>query len=152
MIRCQFKLNNQPMSIFECGAGQFPAFSGQGKHINQRHSVCLPNQGPIPTGSYYIFDRQTGGLTGSFRDLFNDRRQWFALYAADEKIDDFVHCDKVKRGAFRLHPKGSLGTSQGCIVIESKTDFQFISALLRASKPVAVPGSNLMAYGVVVVN
>lgn len=147
MIDCRFKLNNKPMSIFECGATHFPAFSGLGKHVNQSGSACLLNEGPIPPGTYYIFDRQSGGMIGLFRDMFNDRSHWFALHAIDGKIDDETYCNEVKRGAFRLHPKGPLGQSQGCIVIENPSDYQFLRTILTNSTPEAVPGSTLMAYG-----
>lgn len=151
MIDCTFKLNNKPMSIFKCGATSFPAFSGLGKHVNQWGSACLASEGPIPPGNYYIFDRQSGGLTGPFRDMFNNRSHWFSLYAIDGKIDDVTYCEKVKRGEFRLHPKGPTGRSEGCIVIESPRDFQFLRTILTSTTPVAVPGSTLMAYGKVVV-
>lgn len=151
MIDCKFELNNKPMSIFWCGATQFPAFSGLGAHVNQRAAACFVGQGPIPPGTYYIFDRQSGGMTGPFRDLFNDRSHWFSLYAIDDKLDDETYCNKVKRGLFRLHPKGPTGRSEGCIVIESPKDFQFLRTILTSGTPVAVPGKTLKAYGKVVV-
>ena len=151
MIDCTFKLNGKPMSTFKLGATSFPAFYGLGKHVNKRISACIPNQGPIPPGTYYIFDRQSGGLFGPLRDLFNDRDQWFVLYAIDEKIDDETFCNEVKRGSFRLHPKGIRGISQGCITIDSKTDYQFLRTILKNSKQEPVPGSQLLAYGKVVV-
>ena len=151
MIDCKFELNGEPMSIFWCGATHFPAFSGLGKHVNKRISACIPNQGPIPPGTYYIFDRQSGGLFGPLRDLFNDRDQWFALYAIDDEIDDEAFCEKVKRGQFRLHPKGSTGRSEGCVVIEKKTDYQFLRSILKKSEQVEVPGVELKAYGRLVV-
>lgn len=151
MIDCTFELNGKPMSKFKCGATSFSAFSGMGEHINRRISACIPNLGPIPPGTYYIFDRQSGGLLGPLRDLFNERSQWFALYAADEKIDDETYCKKVKRGNFRLHPKGIRGISQGCITIDSSHDYQFLRTILKNSKQESVPGSDLLAYGKVVV-
>jgi len=151
MIDCTFELNGKPMSTFKCGATSFPAFSGRGKHVNKRVSACIPDQGPIPPGTYYIFDRQSGGLFGPLRDLFTDRDQWFALYAIDGKIDDETYCNKVKRGNFRLHPKGIRGISQGCITLNSKKDYQFLRTILKNSKQVPVPGSELLAYGKVVV-
>lgn len=151
MINCTFELNNKAMSTFKCGATSFSAFSGLGKHVNSRLSACIPNQGPIPPGTYYIFDRQSGGLFGSLRDLFNDRDEWFALYAIDRKIDDATYCNEVKRGNFRLHPKGIRGISQGCITLDSKADYLFLRTILKKSKQEAVPGSELLAYGKVVV-
>ena len=151
MRNCTFELNGKPMSTFKCGVSSFPAFSGIGKHINRRFSACITNKGPIPPGTYYIFDRQSGGLLGAFYDMFNDRSNWFALHAIDGKIDDETYCKEVKRGAFRLHPKGDVGISRGCITIESRTDYQFLRTVLRNSPPQAVPGSTLKAYGKVVV-
>lgn len=147
MIDCLFRLNSKKTSNFICGANAFPAYSGKGNRINQLVAACIPNEGPIPPGVYYIFDRQSGGLLGAFRDLFSGRDEWFALYAADERIDDNMICDKVSRGQFRLHPKGSLGRSEGCIVIERQTDFQMLRTMLKAAKQVQVPGLDLKAYG-----
>lgn len=151
MIDCTFALNGKLTSIFKCAASSFPAFSGYGRHINQRGSACLLGAGPIPPGTYYIFDRQSGGVLGAFYDMFNDHSDWFALHAIDKKIDDETYCSKVKRGAFRLHPKGMRGISEGCIAIEKKTDFQRLRTILKGSPPIAVPGITLKAYGKVVV-
>jgi hypothetical protein len=133
------------MSTLKCGAASFPAFSGFGLHVNRRISACIAGVGPIPPGTYYIFDRQSGGLLGPLKDIFNDRSDWFALYAIDGKIDDETYCNKVKRGSFRLHPKGALGISEGCITIESHADYQRLRAMLKGSPPVVVPGSPLKA-------
>jgi hypothetical protein len=151
MLDWTFELNSQPLSALKHGAISFPAFSGLGNHVNRRIAVCIANEGPIPTGTYYIVDRQTGGLLGPVRDMFGKHSDWFALYAIDGKIDDEVYCEKVKRGNFRLHPKGVYGISQGCITIESTADFQRLRLILKNSKQESVPGSNLFAYGKVVV-
>lgn len=151
MINCTFELNSKPMSALQCGASSFPAFSGFGSHANKREYACHASVGPIPHGAYYIFDRQSGGLLGPLRDIFSDRKDWFALYALDGKIDDATYCNKVKRGSFRLHPKGPLGISEGCITIETHGDFRRLTALLKGSAQVAIPGSDLKAYGKVVV-
>lgn len=151
MYECSFDLNNKPMSAFKILATSFPAFSGLGAHVNRRISACHENVGPIPPGTYYIFDRQSGGLLGPLYDMFNEHSNWFALHAIDSKIDDETYCDQVKRGSFRLHPKGDLGISRGCITIESQSDYQKLRAILKSATPVAVPGSTLKAYGTVVV-
>lgn len=151
MHRCTFELNDKPMSAFTIGAASFPAFSGRDSHINKRVSACFVNLGPIPPGEYYIFDRQGGGRLEMFRNLFNNNSEWFALYAIDGKIDDETYCNRVKRGNFRLHPKGPRGISEGCITIEKLTDFHFIRAILKSTTPSAVPGSDLKAYGKVTV-
>jgi hypothetical protein len=151
MIDCTFELNGKPMSTFKCGATSFPAFSGLGKHVNKRVSACIPNEGPIPPGTYYIFDRQSGGLLGPLKDLFTGRDEWFALYAIDNNIDDETYCKKVKRGLFRLHLKGPFGKSQGCIVIESEKDFLFLKTILKNAKTKTIPDVGLEAYGKVIV-
>ncbi len=151
MIDCKFELNGKPMSTFWCGATRFPAFSGLGEHVNRRASACILNKGPIPPGTYYIFDRQSGGLLGPLKDLFTGRDEWFALYAIDNFIDDETYCKQVKRGLFRLHPKGRFGISQGCIVIESRKDFLFLRTILKNTKSKTIPNVGLEAHGKVVV-
>ncbi len=146
-----FELNNKPMSVFASGVISFPAFSGLGVHVNQRVAACLGGIGPIPPGTYYIFDRQSGGLFGPLKDWLTGRDQWFALHGIDDHIDDEIYCEKVKRGQFRLHPKGPSGRSEGCIVIDNSTYFLHLRTLLKSTSPVAVPGSPLRAYGKVVV-
>ena len=147
MIECIFTLNDKPMSTFGCGSVSFPAFSGLGEHANRRLFACVAGIGPIPPGTYYIFDRQSGGLLGPLRDIFTQRDDWFALYAIDGHIDDEAYCESVKRGNFRLHPKGASGRSEGCVVINQKPDFLRLYAMLKSAAPVQVPGSSLKAYG-----
>lgn len=102
-------------------------------------------------GTYYIFDRQSGGTIGPLRDFFSGKDQWFALYAADSKMDDETICLNIMRGQFRLHPKGRLGVSKGCIVVENKSDFATIRALLKNTSTIKVPGLDLETYGRVIV-
>lgn len=147
MINCTFKLNNQPMSKLTCGSTSFPAFSGTEAHRNKRISMCIPNKGPIPTGTYYIIDRQSGGLLGPLRELFSSKDQWLALYAIDKKIDDSTFCQKVKRGQFRIHPKGALGISEGCITFEKMSDFNFFKSIIKETKKCKIPGTEIEAYG-----
>lgn len=64
MFNCKFELNNQPMSVFQILTASYPAFSGLGREINKRSSACLQNVGPIPPGTYYIVDRESGGVLG----------------------------------------------------------------------------------------
>lgn len=152
MIDCTFSLNNRSMSVFKCGAASVPAFSGLGARANRLEFACMAGVGPIPPGTYYIFDRQSGGTLGWVRDLFSGRSEWFALYAIDGKIDDETLCNEIKRGSFRLHPKGPLGISEGCITSENRNDFQRIRSILKNATPQAVPGTELQAYGKVVVS
>lgn len=151
MHQCTFKLNNEPMSAFCVGASSFPAFSGLEPHVNLRASACVPDLGPIPLGSYYIIDRQSGGRLGWLYDMVGDKEDWFGLYAADKRIDDWTYCNEVRRGNFRLHPKVGRGISRGCITINRPTDFHVIRHLLRASKKMQIPGTQLFAYGKVAV-
>lgn len=151
MLNCSYELNGKSLSKFVCGAQSFEAFSGNGKHKNKPASVCVPNDGPIPRGKYYIVDRQSGGKLGWLYDSFNGKDKWFALYAADNKIDDNMFCNKVRRGEFRLHPKGTLGISLGCITIEKKSDYDKVYKLLKATKKEKIPGTKLATYGIVIV-
>ena len=98
MIDCTFELNNKPMSVFRCGATSFPAFSGLGKHVNRRASVCIPSEGPIPSGHYCIFDRQVGGLSGPFDRLFGERRDWSA------SLWEIAIKSGLRRKDFRIDP------------------------------------------------
>lgn len=151
MKECTFELNGKPMSVFKVGATSFPAFSGLGVHTNLRTSACFANQGPIPPGEYYILDRESGGRLGWIRDLWSGKGSWFALYANDGVIDDETWCEQVKRGQFRLHPKGRVGISKGCIVIDQVSDFQFLRSILKGGGLKNIPYSELKAYGKVIV-
>lgn len=151
MLLCTFELNDEPLSAFKVASLAFPAFSGQGEHANKRSKACIRSFGPIPTGSYYILDRESGGRLGALRDFFSGRSDWFALYASDGQIDDETLCDEVKRGNFRLHPKGSIGRSEGCIVIDKPSDFLQLRTILKSLKPMDIPGSKLKAYGTLIV-
>lgn len=133
------------------GASSFPAFSGLGDYANKRPLACSPNLGAIPPGMYYILDRPSGGRLGWLRDSVLGRTDWFALYAVDGKIDDETWCDKVRRGEFRLHPKGNLGISQGCIVIDKMDDFQLLQYRLRAQPAIHVPEASIDVWAEVVV-
>ncbi|WP_230414029.1 DUF2778 domain-containing protein [Collimonas silvisoli] len=141
------------MSVFSIGALSVPAFSGKDADVNRRAAMCSRSTGPIPSGQYHIFDRQSGGKLGPLWDILSgsDKSEWFSLYAIDEKIDDYVICNHIKRGNFRLHPKGRYGISEGCITIEHMSDFQNIRAILKDRPQVAVAGTSLKGYGRVTV-
>lgn len=151
MRQCTFLLNGEKMSLLNLGGLSFHAFSGLGVHVNQRSSSCVLNQGPIPMGSYYVTDRQSGGRLGWLYDSIGGMDQWFALYADKERIDDEMWCDQVKRGHFRLHPKGRRGISQGCIVIDQPTEFQRLRQILRAGSGKKIPGTDMVAWAKVIV-
>jgi hypothetical protein len=139
MIECAFTLNGANMSSLTCGSLSFPAFSGMDRHRNQRGAACIPHSGPILPGTYYILDRQSGGMPGPLGDLFNDRRDGFALYAMDGKIDDEVFRHLVRRGHFRLHPNGRMGISEGCITLDHTVDFHRLRSILKRPRTAASP-------------
>ncbi|WP_454757394.1 DUF2778 domain-containing protein [Cupriavidus campinensis] len=151
MLECTFELNGKAMSALRCGALAFPAFSGLATHVNRPEFMCTLDSGPIPRGTYFIIDRQSGGLLGPIRDAWSGKGDWFALYAIDRKIDDYTYCNAVKRGNFRLHPKGDLGISKGCITIDNPMDFYRLRGLLKGQKLSPIPGTKHLAYGKVVV-
>jgi hypothetical protein len=129
----------------------YPAFSGLGSDVNRSIAACSAGNGPIPQGRYYIIDRESGGMLGAVRDAITGRGEWFALYAADKNIDDYTFCNEVRRGNFRLHPKGPRGISNGCIVIESEIDFRSLRHLLRSKAPTPILGTKYAAYGMLTV-
>ena len=148
MIDCTFELNNEPMSKFKCYGFAFPAFSGSKNYVNKRSAACVAGVGPIPPRTYYIVDRESGGRLAALRDLWHGRTDWFALYADDGIIDDVTFCDKVARGEFRLHSKGMLGISKGCIAINEKIDFYRLRDIFKSTNKIEVEGSvGLFAYG-----
>ncbi len=151
MIECTFELNDKPMSALKIGALSVPAFSGQDWYTNRKTAVCTVKLGAIPPGRYYILDRESGGLLGPLRDLWNKKKDWFSLYADDGKVDDVTYCELVKRGQFRLHPKGLGGVSEGCITIENEADFYRIRAILKGTQQAPIPGTPLKTYGRVLV-
>lgn len=151
MLDCSFDLNGKEFSDFVCDGKSYQAFSGMSGNRNSKQAACVKDIGPIPPGTYYIVDRQSGGLLGWARDYVRGTDVWFALYADDGTVDDETFCDKVSRGNFRLHPKGPLGISKGCITIEKQADFDTIRALLLATKKGVVPGTKIDTYGKVTV-
>lgn len=100
MPSCTFVLNRQTMSSVISPVGWFAAFSGNGPHRNNPDSQNVANDGPIPTGSYYIVDRKSGGALGPLRDWVLGRDEWFALYRDDGSVDDATFVQSVARGQF----------------------------------------------------
>jgi len=144
------------MSEFKIGVLSFAAYSGQERYINKASGICIPKYGAIPVGRYYIFDRRSGGLLGPWKERLNlngnNKSEWFALHAIDGDIDDDrLLCEGIVRGLFRLHPKGTLGKSEGCITIDQLADWHRIREILTDVPKVSVPGSALKAYGEVTV-
>lgn len=63
---------------------------------------------------------------------------------------DTTFVQGVRRGSFRLHPKGQLGLSKGCITIVNPSEFDSLQRFIRVRPPeLLVPGSTLKAYGTV---
>jgi len=155
-INCTFELNKQPTSRFTCtGFGGVVAFSGDGPGLNNPDATGIRDVGPVPTGTYYIVDRESGGFLGPLRDAWTrygvgttDHTKWFALWHPE--TGDHVMVGGARRGEFRLHPMGRAGLSQGCIVILNPVDFNRLEHYLRSSKPeIPIPGTHRKAYGTV---
>ncbi|HIB8955246.1 TPA: DUF2778 domain-containing protein [Enterobacter ludwigii] len=158
MIIARYALNGLPTSILTvAGIGNFPAFSGQ---MYGRNNVTMSSRkdiGPIPPGRYFIVNRQSGGRLGAITDFElknfygTDRSVWFALYKEDWQIDDSVFVEGVKRGAFRLHPVGPRGLSEGCITLCQQSDFDYLKEALMNTTMMPVPCSSFKAYGTITV-
>ncbi|TKC80419.1 DUF2778 domain-containing protein [Trinickia terrae] len=155
-LRCTFALNGQSTSFLKCpGVGVMAAFSGHGAGRNNPNATGREDVGPIPRGTYYIVDRQSGGRFGWFYDLWGkygygstDHTQWFMLW--NGRTGDSTYVGRVKRGSFRLHPVGRMRLSDGCITVMSPPKFaQFADALRKSGADISVPGTTLKAYGTV---
>jgi hypothetical protein len=144
-----FTLNGQPMSSVVGPDGvATPAFSGLGESKDDPSKTGDAYSGPLPTGSYYIVDRPSGGLLGKIKDFFRpEKGTWFALYRNDGKIDDSTTVNGTVRGSFRLHPKGPLGISEGCITVNNQSDYIRLSFQLMSAKPANIPGTSIRYYG-----
>ena len=123
-------------------------FSGDGVHKNNPKSQNIPKNGPIPQRSYYIVDRESGGMLGWIRDWFSGKDEWFALLADDGKIDDETFVGTVRRGEFRMHP-GSL--SYGCITFSDASWYDEMRQILLKTSKMTIDGSSIKAYGKVTV-
>jgi len=135
-----------PFNLF--GVGVFMAFSGQGFCRNNLSCMANAGDGPIPSGKYWIVDRQEGNWLSQKRVELKDsankilgRREfgksdWFALYRDDWGIDDGTWVEDVYRGLFRLHPGR---VSKGCITIAHDSDFAIIRQALFNTQLVQVP-------------
>jgi hypothetical protein len=155
-VRMRYSLNQQTTSTLHVpGLGDFVAFSGDQEGRNNPDGIAWKNVGPIPPGVYYVVDRQSGGPASRFIDYLYeslprgvDKNEWFALWQC--ALCDSQNIDGVTRGNFRLHPRGPLGLSEGCITIDNMDDFQKIAGYLRSHDvDLPIPGSSLKAYGTV---
>ena len=154
-IACTFTLNRRPVSQLVCpGIGSFAAFSGLGEGRNNPAMVNRANIGPLPTGRYYIVDRQSGGRLGWLRDWqkrtfgSTDHSLWFALYRDDGTVDDKTSVEGVERGSFRLHPIGPMGISEGCITLILPADFTRLHDALKRGSTTPIPGGGV-SYGTI---
>ncbi|WP_116135960.1 DUF2778 domain-containing protein [Trinickia diaoshuihuensis] len=155
-IQCTFSLNGKETSLLSCpGVGAIAAFSGRGVGRDNPAAVAKEDVGPIPKGTYYIIDRQSGGRLGALRDFWNaygvgttDHKKWFMLW--NSQTGDSTMVDGIKRGSFRLHPMGPMGLSEGCITVVNGDQFNRLADYLRSRAPdLPVPGSGFKAYGTV---
>nr|WP_236669311.1 DUF2778 domain-containing protein [Burkholderia gladioli] len=110
--------------------------------------------GPIPKGTYYILDRQSGGHAGWLYDArgkyecgITDHTEWFALWNASTA--DSTYVGNAKRGHFRLHPMGPRRLSEGYIFVTNPTTFDRPVDFLRPSSADLPPGLSFKAYGTV---
>ncbi|WP_263064080.1 DUF2778 domain-containing protein [Dickeya dadantii] len=145
--------NFSPLSF--PGFGTYLAFSGNNQYRNHSGCTAIPNNGPIPAGKYWIVDRPTAGLRSKTITFFKDiasgikHAEWFALYQDDGIIDDYAWVNGVKRGNFRLHPRGRGGISEGCITLQHITDFYALRNFLLHTTMIKIPRTNLSAYGTI---
>jgi hypothetical protein len=155
-VRCTFNLNNKEKSELWCsGFGTVTAYSGTKGGRDNPSATDAENVGPLPIGTYYIVDRQSGGTFGWARDLWSeygwgttDRTHWFALWNPNAGDTTMIH--GIRRGAFRLHPEGLMQLSEGCITVVSRIEFDNLQRYLRSRKAdTPVPNSILRAYGTV---
>lgn len=163
MIYCRMDLDKvspdgKTILLYCAGVGIFPVFTGLAPYTNKAGCASREN-GPIPTGKYWIIDRPRGGICTRVRNEFqslwtgNNYDEWFALYRQDGVLDDGTWLYYTHRGNFRLHPlrpDGS-GYSDGCITFFNQHDFQTLRHALLAAHIEPVPDSNLRAYGEVTV-
>ncbi|MEM5372352.1 DUF2778 domain-containing protein [Paraburkholderia azotifigens] len=155
-VHCTFTLNRKDTSTLVCeGYGTVEAYSGQMDGRDNPDRVATPKIGPIPPGTYYLIDRQSGGVMGWAYDaagdrfgFSTDRSKWFSLF--NPRTGDVTMIDGVRRGEFRLHPEGPAGLSEGCITLVNPAEFELLQRYIRRSPPrLPVPGSTFKAYGTV---
>ncbi|MEM5435650.1 DUF2778 domain-containing protein [Paraburkholderia diazotrophica] len=155
-VKCIFILNKQESSTLTCeGTAPVDAFSGTGQGRDNPDDTAMENVGPLPKGTYYLVDRQSGGYLGFLYDWWDahaygstDRHTWFMLW--NPLSGDTTNVNGIKRGNFRLHPKGPLGLSHGCITVVAPYEFDRLQKFIRSrGQTLPVPGTTLRAYGTV---
>jgi hypothetical protein len=160
-LQGKFLVNNKmfsPLTI--CGVGAFLAFSGNYTYRNRGGCTAIRNNGPIPSGRYWVVDRPSGGIRSRIRTWATDavnsmlgtpthHDEWFALYRDDNIIDDYTWVNGVERGNFRLHPVRGDGVSLGCITVQNLSDFHTIRRALLHTSTVSVRNTGLRAYAII---
>lgn len=159
-LKGKFTVNDADFSpLLMYGIGTFMAYSGNREYRNRAGCIAVPDNGPIPDGLYHIVKRSTGGWIGIIRTDLHDsyswltstpviKYEWFALYRDDGRIDDYTWVNNVERGNFRLHPRGPLGVSLGCITLQHRTDFIAIRQALLCTSQVKLR-NGLMSFGTI---
>lgn len=72
----------------------------------------------------------------------------FAVFTIDSDIDDFMSCENVRRGQFRLQPVGDEGISLGCITVINRSDLKLLRTKILSHSPKVVGKERVRAYGV----
>lgn len=71
-VNCTFILNKRKTSTLSCsGFGDLRAYSGHNEGRDNPEAVALEGLGPLPKGTYYLVDRQSGGVVGPLRDWWS---------------------------------------------------------------------------------
>ncbi|WP_329958882.1 tlde1 domain-containing protein [Paraburkholderia sejongensis] len=71
------------------------------------------------------------------------------MYRSSRQSATLNWLNGVKRGQFRLHPKGGRGLSIGCITVENYAEFSTIRRSLLHTGTVQVGSTGLLAYGTI---
>lgn len=156
LVYCTYVLNGEPLSRLVCDGVAYDAFSGDvaGNYVNDKRYQAVPEKGPLPLGRYYILDRESGGRIGwlkqPLKDLIarTDRSEWLSLYRDDDVIDDQTSVNNIVRGAFRIHPVGPMGVSQGCVTLTSKLAFDSLRKYIHDRNGEVLPGTEIRHYGI----
>lgn len=127
----------------------YSVFSGAGDDRNNPNSTDKADAGPLPTGKYYVVDRESGGRLGRLRDWWSDKDIWFALYRDDGNVNDSTIVNGVVRGQFRMHP-GTI--SVGCVTFVKRSEFDEMRAILLKTKKEPIPGGKTEYYAILTVN
>lgn len=156
LVYCTYVLNGEPLSRLVCDGVSYDAFSGNASsYVNDVRYQNVPKLGPLPLGKYYILDRESGGYMGRIRqpvsDLIaeTDRSEWLSLYRDDGIIDDQTSINNIQRSAFRIHPIGPKGISEGCITLFSPLAFESLRHYIRNRQGETLPGRKIKYYGIV---